>query len=196
MTELAFIQNLHFLRPAWFLLLIPIALFTFLQWRSGDLGRQWQGVIASHLLPRMVLPGSQRRLLSPLWVSVVVLPLLVVALAGPSWQMQTSPFSEDQAALFIVMKVTPEMLAQDIQPSRLQRSVMKVHDLLETRKDVRTGLIAYAGSAHLVMPLTSDSGIINTFAAALDPEVMPMEGDTLSAAEIAEIRSRNPESFR
>jgi Ca-activated chloride channel family protein len=101
----------------------------------------------------------------------------ILALAGPSWQMQPSPFSEDQAAMFIVIKVTPEMLAQDIQPSRLQRSVLKIHDLLELKKDVRTGLIAYAGSAHLVMPLTSDAGIINSFAAALEPGVMPMEGD-------------------
>jgi len=91
--------------------------------------------------------------------------------------MQDSPFSEDQAALFIVIKVAPDMLARDIQPSRLQRSVLKIHDLLELKKDIRTGLIAYAGSAHLVMPLTSDTGIINNFAAALEPGVMPMEGD-------------------
>jgi Ca-activated chloride channel family protein len=69
------------------------------------------------------------------------------------------------------------MLARDIQPSRLQRSVMKIHDLLELKGDVRTGLIAYAGSAHLVMPLTSDAGIINNFAAALEPGIMPKDGD-------------------
>lgn len=101
----------------------------------------------------------------------------ILALAGPSWQMQPSPFSEDQAAMFIVIKVTPEMLAQDVQPSRLQRSVLKIHDLLETRSDTRTGLVAYAGSAHLVMPLTSDAGVINSFAAALEPGIMPMAGD-------------------
>lgn len=79
--------------------------------------------------------------------------------------------------MFIIIKTTPQMLAQDIQPSRLQRSVLKVHDLLELKKDVRTGLIAYAGSAHLVMPLTSDAGIINSFIAALEPGIMPKDGD-------------------
>ena len=106
----------------------------------------------------------------------------ILALAGPSWQMQASPFSEDMAAMFIVIKITPEMLAQDIQPSRLQRSVIKIHDLLDIKKDVRTGLIAYAGSAHPVMPLTSDAGIINTFAAALEPAAMPLEGDETAEA--------------
>ena len=61
MTDLAFIDNLHFLRPGWFFLLIPFALITLIQWRTGDLGRQWQGVIAPHLLPRMVVSGSQRQ---------------------------------------------------------------------------------------------------------------------------------------
>jgi Ca-activated chloride channel family protein len=91
--------------------------------------------------------------------------------------MQPSPFSEDQAAMFIVLKVTPDMQAQDIQPSRLQRSVLKIHDLLALKKDIRTGLIAYAGSANLFMPLTSDTGIINNFAAVLEPAAMPLEGD-------------------
>ena len=48
---------------------------------------------------------------------------------------------------------------------------------LELRNDIRSGLIAYAGSAHLVMPLTSDNGVINSFAAALEPGIMPVEGD-------------------
>jgi Ca-activated chloride channel family protein len=43
--------------------------------------------------------------------------------------MQDSPFSEDLAAMFIVIKVTPGMLAQDIQPSRLQRGGAEVHIL-------------------------------------------------------------------
>jgi Ca-activated chloride channel family protein len=55
--------------------------------------------------------------------------------------------------------------------------VLKISDLLELKKDVRTGLIAYAGSAHLVMPLTSDGAVINNFAAALEPGIMPLAGD-------------------
>jgi Ca-activated chloride channel family protein len=113
----------------------------------------------------------------------------ILALAGPSWQMQASPFGEDQSALFIIVKVTPQMLARDIQPSRLQRSVMKIHDLLEIKSDIRTGLIAYAGSAHLVMPLTSDTGVINTFAEALEPGIMPKSGDEpAEAIELANQR--------
>jgi Ca-activated chloride channel family protein len=178
MDIFTFIQQFHFLRPAWLLLLIPAAYLTWNVYRRGDSLRAWKRVINPALLPHLLLKEPQKSgRLKPAYMMAIAWLTGILALAGPSWKMQNSPFSEDLAALFIVLKVTPEMLAQDIQPSRLQRSVMKIHDLLELKKDVRTGLIAYAGSAHLVMPLTSDAGIINTFAAALEPGVMPIEGD-------------------
>ena len=178
MDFLTTLQQFHFLRPAWLLLLIPALFLMWSVYQRSDSLRAWRKVISPHLLEHLLVRegGDSGR-----WKPVYLLGLGwlagILALAGPSWQMQPSPFSEDQAAMFIVVKVTPDMLAQDIQPSRLQRSVLKIHDLLALKKDIRTGLIAYAGSAHLVMPLTSDAGIINNFAAALKPGAMPLEGD-------------------
>jgi len=177
------LQQFHFLRPAWLLLLLPAAYLTWSVYQRSDSLRAWKRVINPRLLPHLLLKeGEKSGRLKPVFMMAVGWLVGILALAGPSWQMQTSPFSEDQAAMFIVLKVTPEMLAQDIQPSRLQRGVMKIHDLLEIKNDLRTGLIAYAGSAHLVMPLTSDAGIINTFAAALEPGVMPLKGDETAQA--------------
>lgn len=192
MDFFAQLQQFHFLRPAWLLLLMPVAYLTWNVYKRSDSLRAWKRVINPRLLSHLlVTEGEKSGRWKPTYLMAIGWLIGILALAGPSWQMQTSPFSEDQAALFIVMKVTPEMRAQDVQPSRLQRSVMKVHDLLEIKKDVRTGLIAYAGSAHLVMPLTSDAGIINTFAAALEPGVMPMEGDeTAQAIALASQRLR------
>ena len=74
------------------------------------------------------------------------------------------------------------MLATDVQPTRLERARHKLSDLLEARAGTTTGLIAYNGSAHLVMPLTRDERIINTMAESLSPEIMPREGDALGDA--------------
>ena len=106
----------------------------------------------------------------------------IIALAGPSWQKEPSPFTEDSAGLVIALKVSPTMLAQDIQPSRLERATQKIHDLLELRPGARTALIAYAGSAHLTMPLTVDPSIIDMFSQALTPEIMPETGDAAADA--------------
>jgi len=193
MDILTSLQQFHFLRPLWLLLLIPAGFLMWSVYRRSDSLRAWRQVIAPHLLDHLLLrEGGKEGRWRPVYMLGVGWLIGILALAGPSWQMQPSPFSEDQAAMFVVIKVTPEMLAQDIQPSRLQRSILKIHDLLDLKKDVRTGLIAYAGSAHLVMPLTSDAGIINNFAAALEPAVMPMEGDEpAEAIALANQRLKN-----
>ena len=99
--------------------------------------------------------------------------LICLALAGPTWQREPAPFADDTAALVIVVEVTPTMLAQDVQPSRLERAALKIHDLLALRRGSVTALVAYAGSAHLVLPLTQDGDLITEFAAQLDPSIMP-----------------------
>lgn len=193
MNVLASLEQFHFLRPAWLLLLLPAAFLMWSVYQRSDSLRAWRRVIAPHLLTHLLLrEGGEEGRWQPVYMLGFAWLAGILALAGPSWQMQPSPFSEDQAAMFIVIKVSPEMLAQDIQPSRLQRSVLKIHDLLAIRKDTRTGLIAYAGSAHLVMPLTSDAGIINSFAAALEPGIMPIQGDEpAEAITLANQRLKN-----
>jgi len=74
------------------------------------------------------------------------------------------------------------MQASDLQPSRLERAQHKLHDWLALRPGARAGLIAYSGSAHLVMLLTRDSRIVEQMAQALDPSVMPVQGEVLADA--------------
>ena len=178
MDFLTSLDQFHFMRPAWLLLLVPAGFLVWSVYKRSDSLRAWKRVISPHLLEHLLIrEGGEESRWRPVYMLGFAWLIGILALAGPSWQMQASPFSEDKSTLFIIVKVTPDMLAGDIQPSRLQRSVIKIHDLLELKSDVRTGLIAYAGSAHLVMPLTSDAGVINSFAEALEPDIMPKSGD-------------------
>ena len=171
-------QLFHFIRPEFLWLLVPAALIIFSIVRRQDALRAWQKVIDPDILTHLAVGrDAQGSRLRPVYLLAAAWLLGIVALAGPAWEREAAPFTEDQAALFIVMKVTPEMLAEDIQPSRLQRAAQKVSDLLALRPGGKTGLIAYAGSAHLVMPLTSDPDVIRYFASELNPDVMPVEGD-------------------
>ena len=108
--------------------------------------------------------------------------LCALALAGPTWQREPSPFADDQAGLVVVMKSSTTMDATDVQPSRLERSKHKLRDLLELREGASTGLIVYSGSAHLVMPLTRDDRMIAAMAAELSSDLMPVDGDALGEA--------------
>ncbi|TWU42673.1 VWA domain-containing protein [Novipirellula artificiosorum] len=181
-------NHFHFLRPLW-LWALPVVVFVWwLRVRANDPKQAVKGEIASHLLEHLVksptVTSSIRpiTLLLPLWI------VAVVSLAGPAFRRQPSPFAEDKAQLMILAKMTPSMLTEDLQPSRLERVRTKLHDLLDLRKGSGSGLIAYAGSAHLVMPVTTDAGVIDHMLEALDPSIMPSEGDNLVQALDAAVK--------
>ena len=176
------LSDFHFLRPLWLLALVPAVFLIMLVRTRQDSSRAWRGIIADHLLKHLVVGKTERQTIQPWHLLATIWLITIIALAGPSWQREPSPFTEDSAALFIAFKVTPSMEAKDIQPSRLERAIHKIQDLLELRQGSLNGLIAYSGSAHLVMPLTRDGNIIETFAQELSPQIMPAEGDAASEA--------------
>jgi Ca-activated chloride channel family protein len=177
----AFTSAFHFIRPGWLWVLLPAAVLWWLLRRQADAALPWRGIVAPHLLPHLLGGEQQTSRFGPLAVAGLCWLLAIVAIAGPSWKHQPSPFAEDTAALAVVIKVSPSMETEDILPSRIERATLKLHDLLAARGHAKTSLIAYAGTAHVVMPATADAGIIDNFAQALAPEIMPEDGD--SAAE-------------
>ena len=182
LPAMAGLSQFHFLRPWWLLALAPALWLVWMIHRHQDAARPWRGVIADHLLPHLLAEGRRRRRLQPVHLLLPIWLLATLALSGPTWQREPAPFADDEAALVIVIEVTPTMLAQDIQPSRLARAAQKIHDLLTQRPGTRTALVAYAGSAHLVMPLTRDAELVTRFAAELSPAIMPMQGDAPAEA--------------
>lgn len=176
------IGDFHFIRPWWLVALVPLALLVWAIYRRQDAKQAWQGIIAPHLLPFLLSGQEEARRFSPLLLIALGWVVTVLAISGPTWRREPAPFADDTAALAIVVKVSPSMMTEDVQPSRLARGVQKIHDLLAQRRGAKTALIAYAGTAHVVMPATTDEGIIDTFAQALDPKIMPSDGDAASEA--------------
>jgi len=177
----------HFLRPGWLLALLPAALLWLLLGRRGNVERQWRKVIAPHLLAHLWVGSKVRRRFRPLHLTVLFLVLGATGLAGPTWEREISPFAEETAPLIIALDLSSSMNAVDIQPTRLERAKQKVRDLLALRTGARSALIAYAGSAHIVLPLTDDTGVFETFLAGLSSEVMPVAGkDPALALALAE----------
>jgi Ca-activated chloride channel family protein len=176
------LAELHVLRPWWLLALLPALWLIWLLWR-GRSEVAWRRVIAPHLLPHL-LAGHDNQ--NSRWRPMHLLGLFwligVIVLAGPSWQREPAPFADQRPALVIALYLGSSMLAEDIQPSRLQRAVHKLRDLLALRPGAATALIAYAGSAHRVLPFTSDGRLIEQFAAELSPELMPRPGNAVGEA--------------
>jgi Ca-activated chloride channel homolog len=176
----------HFLRPWWLLALVPTALIVLLISRRDRIELQWGGVIAPGLLKYMVVTPQKRWHIKPPYLVALALVLGIVATAGPAWRRELPPFVEDKAPLMVALDVSSSMGRSDVAPTRLERAKQKVRDLLAARGNARTGLIAYAGTAHLVMPLTDDRSVIEPFLSALTPGLMPVQGnDPVAAIQLA-----------
>ncbi len=176
------LENFVFLRPWWFVALIPAGLVLFTMHRRHDQIHAYRRIIAPHLLKHLIVGENRQNRLRPIIFLALLWWLTILALSGPSFRIEPSPFSEDTASVMIALKVTPSMEKKDIQPSRLTRSVQKISDFLAARPGARTGLVAFAGTAHLAMPLTHDPNIIPVFAGELFPEIMPEKGDDITEA--------------
>jgi Ca-activated chloride channel family protein len=182
MPELRFLAELHFLRPFWLWGLVPaLALYALARWRD-DPTRRWRSLIDPHLLEALRVKPKGRALLGPADLAVLALVLCCLGAAGPAWEREPSPFTEDKAPLVVALDLSESMLAIDVPPTRLDRAREKIRDLLVRREGARTGLVVYAGTAHLVLPPTDDVSALETYLAALDPSLMPREGKAAAAA--------------
>src|SRR5262249_51283463 len=172
----------HFLRPLWLLALFPVIVIVIFIIRRNRPETQWGDVIAPNLLRHLLVHPERRWRINPLYLVASGLVITIIALAGPTWRRELPPFVEDKAPLMIALSVGLSMNEHDVPPTRLERAKQKVRDLLEARAGARTGMIAYSGTAHLVMPMTDDRAVIEPFLAALIPALMPVQGNNAAAA--------------
>ena len=177
-----FLAAFHFIRPWWLLLLLPALLLWWAERRAGDSTNRWAKVIDPVLLKHLVTGAETRRRIRPGDVALLGWLIGIIALAGPTWREVPSPFAAAARPAMILLKVSPTMLTTDLAPTRLDRARQKLADLLKSRAGAPTGLIAYSGTAHLVLPPTADPDIVLDMAKALSPDIMPREGDALAGA--------------
>jgi Ca-activated chloride channel family protein len=182
MIDLGQLSNFHFIRPQWLLTLLPILLLFWLLRRKQSATRQWEKFISPHLLKHLIVGTEQIKHLRPVNLLIPVFIFAALALSGPTWMQEPMPFTEDEAPLIIALDLSVEMNAVDIQPSRLERAKQKVRDLLAERSGARTALLAYAGSAHMILPLTDDPQIMEMYLASLTPDIMPDQGKNAAEA--------------
>ena len=170
------IDGVHLLRPEllWVLAACPFVAAALWYRRShqGD----WSKVIDAELLSYLLPDQRQRKQRSMVWIPTLLLALIAVAAAGPSLQRVELPVIKRADALVIVLDLSASMLAADVQPNRIQRARQKILDLLDTRNEGVTGLVVFAGDAHVVTPLTDDTRTIANLMPALSPAIMPLPG--------------------
>ena len=180
-------EPFHFLSPQW-LWALPVLLP--LLWglrRSQSDDNAWRGVVDARLLPHLLLKDDGKPQRGPLALLGLGGLIAVLALANPTWERLPSPVFKAQRAVVVALDLSQSMLAADLAPSRLERARYKIVDLLKHNADGQTALIAYAGDAFVVAPLSDDSATVESLLKALEPDLMPLPGSrpdlAISAAQ-------------
>lgn len=139
-------------------------------------------LVHARLLPQLI-PGLRpwrRRLKHGLAVAGTAMVLL--ALARPWWGYVEEESRATGVDVVVCLDVSRSMLAPDLKPSRLQRAKLAAYDLAGLAKGDRLALVAFAGNAFLQCPLALDPEAFRQSVNALDTEVIPEAGTTLSEA--------------
>lgn len=170
----------HFLRP-WFLLGIALAIALWAAGRAHRGGVRGSG-IAPHLLPYLTVRSAGSRGPRPLDLVAAMLALGSVAAAGPAWQRDEPDFLDNVAPLVAAVDLSATMDATDVPPSRLEAAKQTLRDLAARRAGAKTGLIAYAGSSHLVLPPTDDRELLDLFIQALSTDLIERNGRDVPGA--------------
>ena len=174
-------MSLHFIRPEWFWALLPLIGLLFALYKTQGANTAWSRYIAPHLAHLLVDTGKQQSKTAILYTAIIWL-LTVIALSGPAVSKQNLPVFASTQGRVIVMDMSLSMYATDLVPNRLSQARYKATDLIKSLKEGETGLIAYAGDAFTISPLTRDKATLLNLLPNLSPSIMPVAGSNIGAA--------------
>ena len=163
------------------LVLIPIlALVRFISFRNQKKRLRQFGDIS--LLKALMPDVSRYRPSVKFCMLLGALTLLIVMLARPQLGTKISHEKRVGIETIIAMDISNSMRAEDIVPSRLDRSKMMVENLVDHFSNDKIGLIVFAGDAFVQLPITSDHVSAKMFLSSIDPSMIATQGTDLARA--------------
>ena len=107
---------------------------------------------------------------------------LIIALVNPKIGTKMETVKREGIDIVFAMDVSKSMLAEDVAPNRLDKSKQIVSQIINHLGSDRIGIVAYAGSAFPVLPITSDYGVAKMFLQSMNTEMVSSQGTSLDEA--------------
>ena len=165
----------------WLLVLIPaLALIRFVSYRNQR--KRLRKFGDPSLLKELMPDVSRFRPSVKFWLLLGALALLIVMLARPQLGTKISHEKRVGIETIIAIDISNSMRAEDVIPSRLERSKMMVENLVDHFTNDKIGLIVFAGDAFVQLPITSDYVSAKMFLSSIDPSMMATQGTDIARA--------------
>ena len=175
------------------LLLIPFFFLGMGLWLWGRRRRLRR--FGDEALVNELMPSWSR---GKLWVRTVLLSLafffFVIGLSRPQIGAKLKDHKIKGAEIMIVLDVSNSMLAQDYSPDRLERAKLAISRITDKLKDARIGLIVFAGTSFVQLPITSDYVSAKMFLNSISTESIPIQGTAIGDAISTAVRGFSAQS--
>ena len=176
-------MNYRFADPTAFHYLWALPIVFFLTWFLMKRSKvRIQKALGSKLAPFLLTSLSQNRRWWKLGLRALVLTFFVFALARPQSGESQKKVKSEGVEILLLVDVSTSMLAEDSKPSRLELAKKELSRLMDRMAGDKVGLIAFAGSAILLSPLTVDKPAVKMFLESLSPEAVKTQGTDFSKA--------------
>lgn len=159
-------------------LIVAIALYAYVARR-----RRVAALLGEPALVRRLVPTDLHRFALHRLVLLGAAAVFVgLAAAGPRWGWRAVEGPDGARNIVLAVDVSKSMWARDIEPNRLERQRLLIRRLMRELQGERIGLVAFAGRAHVLSPLTTDFGALELYVDALDPDIVSHGGSSVATA--------------
>lgn len=162
----------------WSIPVLAIIRFVCYKLRRKKLLRFGEMSLVNSLMPNV----SKIRPSVKFWLSVAALALMIVMLARPQMGSKISHEERNGIETIIAMDISNSMLAEDVVPSRLQKSKMLVENLVDHFTNDKIGLVVFAGDAFVQLPITTDYVSAKMFLQDINPSLIQTQGTDIARA--------------
>lgn len=176
-----------------YLFIIPILMVLFiiiLILKKRDIKKYGDISIIQQLMPEVSIA---RPIIKFIFI-LIALCSLIIAIARPQFGAKLREVKREGIEIIVALDASNSMLAQDIQPNRLERAKMALSKLIDELDEDRFGLIIFGGDAYTQIPLTSDYSAIKLVLPSVGPKIVPKQGTAIGAAIELASKSFDPNS--
>jgi Ca-activated chloride channel homolog len=170
--------NTEYFNYAWWIPVALVMLWLYWKWREARIKQ-----LADNNLLDSIFPGHKSNaLVISGGLLLLVSATLILALANPLGKAHEEKGKKTGIDIVIALDVSKSMDAQDVKPSRLSRANRFVSNLAENFAGNRIGLVVFAGSAYVQMPLTTDANALKMFLGSTSTDMAPEQGTSIGEA--------------
>ena len=172
-----------FEEPTYLYLLAALPLIAILRWVLERKQLKRLKLFGDPTLLRHLMPDvSKMRPVVKFWMLLAAMALIIVMMARPQMGTRISHEKRTGIESIIAMDISNSMLAEDVTPSRLDRTKMMVENLVDNFTDDKIGLIVFAGDAFVQLPITSDYVSAKMFLSEIEPSLIATQGTDIATA--------------